>query len=137
MNDKFDFLDNPWIQFLMRTILVCITTAVIFLCFYFTSPKNLVDASNSCFISGTIGIGVGVFSLINRMGGFDFFEYGFVQVVSSMRKGSPRPYVDLIDYKNQKKLKRQFSTLYFIPYIVIGVIWVIAAMILLSYLKTA
>lgn len=135
MRDKIPFLDNPWVQFILRVLLAALVTALVFVSMYFSSKKELIDAVNSCFVSGSIALAVGVFSLLNRFGSFDFFEYGAIQVLSSLRKGSPRPYIDLIDYKEQKKTKRKLDGMYFIPYLIIGIIWIIVASILLTKLK--
>lgn len=135
MREKIPFLDNPWVQFLLRTLLATVVTVLVFVSFYFSSNKELVDATNACFVSGSIGLGVGVFSLLNKFGSFDFFEYGAVQVLSSMRKGSPRPYVDLIDFKEQKKTKRKLDGMYFISYLIVGAVWIIVAFVLLAKLK--
>jgi len=135
MRERFPFLDNPIVQFILRTLLVAVTTVLIFITIYFSSSKDLIDACNASFISGAVAIGIGLFSLMNRYGGFDFFEYGFVQVISSMRKGSPRPYIDLIDYKEQKKSKRKTDGLFYISYLIVGVVWIIVASILLAKLN--
>lgn len=80
---------------------------------------------------------LGFFSLVNRYGGFDFFAYGFSAATHSLRRGSPLPYDDLVDYKDKKKGQREMKGRVYLPYFIYGGLWLIPATILFILFKVS
>ena len=76
-------------------------------------------------VAGSIDILVGLLALVTYFGAFDTFGYAF----STFKKD--RRYKDLVEYTDAKKVKRANSQFIFVPYVVVGVIFVLVGLIFL------
>ncbi len=87
--------------------------------------------SNTFAIVGVIYLAYVVLWAVQRAGAFDVFTYQFTNWTSTtFRKGSPKRYEDLYDYRDQKKVKRQANKPAWLPYIIIGAALVVTAIII-------
>ncbi len=77
----------------------------------FLLPSGIVTGGLICAL-------VGLLILAIFYGAFDTFIYGF-QV---MRKGSKREHKDLVEYTEHKARERKGKSLYYMPYIVVGIL---------------
>lgn len=85
--------------------------------------NSLIEYSNGFFIGGFSLICFGGLSVINYFGGFDIFQYTF------RRRPKGGPQESLYDFSNRKKLERSKGKKTFIPYFVIGVFYILVALI--------
>ena len=74
------------------------------------------------FIAGAVLVVTGGLSFVTYFGGFDIFVYGFMSFNPNRR------YKDLYEYSEAKKEKRRSKSIPFMPYIVIGVIYIIVSL---------
>lgn len=72
---------------------------------------------------------VGVFSLINHLGGWDFVSYASLTTAQFLRKNPEKPFEDLVAYKEYKNEKREFEGPIYLPYLIFGVIFIALAVI--------
>lgn len=129
-----DLFYNRTFCTIFRYVLSFLAGLSIFLAYFFTSNRSLIASCNACFIPGAVLVGIAFFSILNLLGFFDFVEYGTVQIVQSFKKDSIREYKDLVDYKKKKIEKRKKGKLVFLPYLIFGAIWIIAAIIIRCFI---
>ncbi len=127
---RFYFLDGPVPQFLLRVAFSVLIGLGIFLGMYLSTDRTLINACNSCFVPFCVLLFIGLCSLGNYFGCFDLGLYGMTSILFAMRKGAIRPYEDLIDYKNKKKITRHSNGYYFIPYLVSSLFFLVPAIVL-------
>jgi hypothetical protein len=124
-----EFLADRHVQKIIRWVFLLLLGGAIFLIIYFTGERSLQRTCDSCFAPGCVLIGLGFFSLVNHWGGFDFFLYGTSASLSALRKGTPKPYEDVMDYKEQKKEYRESSGPVYLPYFIYGVLWLAVSLV--------
>lgn len=116
--------------FILRIIISSIIFLVAFLSIYFSYQRSLVSIINGFFVPGSILVGLGIFSILNYFGFFDFASYGFISVIQALKKGSVREYEDLIDYKTKKNIKRKDNKFSFLPYMISGAVFILISIII-------
>lgn len=116
--------------FILRIIISSIIFLVAFLSIYFSYQRSLVAIINGFFVPGSILVGLGIFSILNYFGFFDFASYGFISVIQALKKGSVREYEDLIDYKTKKNIKRKDNKFSFLPYMISGAVFILISIII-------
>lgn len=115
-----------------RSVAALGLSAALFCSIYFTADPSLTRAADACTAAGTVFVAIGLFSVINLFGFFDFAEYGFYTVWIGLKRKVENPYADLIDFKEKKKEKRKDTWYSFLPYVIVGIAWLIAAAVLVS-----
>ncbi|MFA6861434.1 MAG: DUF3899 domain-containing protein [Bacilli bacterium] len=99
---------------------------VVILPLYFCSNFGL---SNSCLIPGVCFVGYVLLSFVTRSGTFDVFRYQFINLMYSFKPHSPHKYKDCYEYQETMKEKRSENSVIWIPWVVVGVILIILAII--------
>ena len=95
--------------------------------------KGFDKAINYCyafFISVMLIVCVGWLSFVSNCGAFDIFGYSFKTIKDSLTKEGIREYQNMNEYVESKKVKRTKEKLYFLPYIIIGGIFFLMAIII-------
>ena len=103
--------------------------AIFFLCYFFTNERTYSTISTGFFVPGAVLLAVGVFSLINHLGGWDFVSYASLTTAQFLRKNPEKPFEDLVAYKEYKNEKREFEGPIYLPYLIFGVIFIALAVI--------
>ncbi len=114
---------------LFRSALSFLFGAIFFLSYFFTHERTYSTISSGFFIPAAVLLTVGIFSLINHLGGWDFVSYASITTVQYLRKNPERPFEDLIDYKEYKNEKREFEGPVYLPYLIIGAVFLLLAII--------
>lgn len=115
------------------TFLVLVLLGVGFtLLIYFINDMSIIDGCNGSFGSFVILFFIGSYQIILNQGTFDALGYSTMNLFYSWKKGSPRKYKDLIDYRDSKAYKREVTKFNFITYYVASLIFLITAIILFS-----
>lgn len=98
--------------------------------------KAMCDAS---FIIAAFFLTIGLITIINRLGYFDSFGYGFAMMGTIFFRPVrfQKKYEDLVDYKQQQYDKRKDKSFYFISFIIVGLLFLIAAIVFLILFKTS
>lgn len=95
----------------------------------------IISYCDGCFITGFIMLAVGCLSALTYFGAFDTFGYSAYALGEMFRRKTSenKKYQDLIDYTEQKRLKRSNKRYSFVPYLENGVFFILAAVILLIF----
>ena len=109
------------VNFFSAIAIIVIYLAINYQSHSFTS---LLFYTNGFFSSGFIFICFAGLSLVNNMGGFDIFTYSFSYVFSKTHNTNLREYSENKDLTRSKKKKN------YLPYLVIGILFVIIGVIL-------
>jgi hypothetical protein len=89
--------------------------------------------SNSCLVVGLVYLGLIFFIYVNRWGMFDTFRFQFINFCYSFRKGAPHKYKDAYSYQESMASKREESHPIWIPWVVIGGLCLILAIVFAFY----
>lgn len=116
---------NSWIRYLVSFV-IGLLIAVVYLSFngfkYFYSYVNAISTAGISLIF------IGLLSLVSYLGAFYAFGYGFSQIF-----GNKSNYKDLYDYTTRKIEIRKRKNFIFMPYIIVGIIFVIISLILMCF----
>lgn len=119
------FLRDHWIKFLVCVVLgfLCLLT------YNFTNGSwTRVDSyMDGCFIGGFALIAIGGLSWINNLGGFDIASF-YIR-----RKNIGERKEDYYEYGERRKEERSRNKLTFLPYIIVGSLYLIASLILMIF----
>ena len=88
-----------------------------------------VVLANLLTIVGVVYLAFTGLYLVTRAGTFDVFRYQFINWMSSFKKGSPLPYKDAYSYQMHLEVKRDGSRSYWIPFVVVGAIYLILGIV--------
>lgn len=120
-----DFLSSLFGRLTVRTIIAIVVALSFFFGIYYGTSKDYKALCDGFGIGGAVVLSMGIFSWINNIGFFDFASYGFISVFSALRKDMVRPYDDLVDYKDKKSFKRKADKWNWVPYVIVGIIFII------------
>lgn len=87
----------------------------------------LVNYCNAFFIAAALFIGIGFLSILTNLGTFDVFSYSGKYVANRIRNVNIEKYPEYTENKKEKRKKFRFN---FVPYMVLGLIGLIVAIIL-------
>lgn len=99
---------------------------VVILPVYFCTDFGL---SNTLLIPGLVYLAGCALLFIGRSGTFDLFAYQFSNLLSSWRREVTKKYEDLIQYKEVKEERRKLNKPSYLPFLAIGLILVVLAII--------
>ncbi len=116
---------NSWIRYLVSFVIGLII-AVIYLSL--NGFKYFYNYVNAISTAGISLIFIGLLSLVSYLGAFYAFGYGFSQIF-----GNKSNYKDLYDYTTRKIEIRKRKNFIFMPYIIVGIIFVIISLILMCF----
>lgn len=124
---KARFTKDDLITFI---ILFLLGTTIFLLVFLLNSHPGLVSACDGAFAAGVSIIAALGLQVLSRLGAFDTFGYSFSLMVASFSPKVEKKYRDLFEYKNIKAEKRSNRKLYFVSYLIVGLGFITAALIL-------
>lgn len=116
------FFLHSWKQYIIASILAIGLTI---LAIFSRKTFSLLFIADSFAIAGVVTILIGGLVLVGYFGGFDTLGYGMSYFVRKNKK-----YDDLFDYTEKKKLLRKSGSLTFMPYFIIGILFVIISFVL-------
>lgn len=134
-----DFLKSVYLKTIILFVLGGIITILLFFFAFkveLESTKSIIYClCDSTFVSGAILLFFGCFQIIGNQGTFDLFNYGVSNIFSVFVHKDQKKYVDAIDYKNRKALKRKKERFNFLFYFGVALIYLITSIILYIILK--
>lgn len=105
--------------------IVAVSISVTFtLLMYFLTDFGL---SNTSIIVAVSYLGYVGLYLVTRAGVFDIFRFQFIQWISSFRPKKRLPYEDAYSYKEKLAEKRSTSKHVFLPWLIVGLVYLILA----------
>ncbi len=117
------FLHSP-----VRYLVAFVIAATLTLVRMFTLGVSYFSVTDGLGVGGIITILFGMLVLIANLGAFNIFVYS----ISSFSSG--RKYKTYADYTEAKQEERKPNIRHFVPYVVVGAIFMIASMIMTNNL---
>lgn len=115
-------------------ILLAITLLIYF--FELNTPMTTISLLDGLLIATVIGFATSLFTYLVYSGSLNFVSYGFSTFGSIFNKNVNKKYKDLKEYNEIKKIERAGKTYYFLSYIIVSSLYLIALIIVFILFKT-
>ena len=115
-------------------ILLAITLLIYF--FELNTPMTTISLLDGLLIATVIGFATSLFTYLVYSGSLNFVSYGFSTFGSIFNKNVNKKYKDLKEYNEIKKIERAGKTYYFLSYILVSSLYLIALIIVFILFKT-
>ena len=115
-------------------ILLAITLLVYF--FELNTPMTTISLLDGLLISTVVGFATSLFTYLVYSGSLNFVSYGFSTFGSIFNKNVNKKYKDLKEYNEIKKMERAGKTYYFLSYILVSSLYLIALIVVFILFKT-
>lgn len=121
-------------KYMLRFLIASVISISIFLIIIFVQKDDeglitYLGISNGLLIGGVSSLVLGLFSFITNLGFFDFISYNGSRLRSLMQKYEGVNYHGVYEYTEAKKEKRKKNRFVCIPYLIVGIVLIIAAII--------
>ena len=115
-------------------ILLAITLLVYF--FELNTPMTTISLLDGLLIATVIGFVTSLFTYLVYSGSLNFVSYGFSTFGSIFNKNVNKKYKDLKEYNEIKKIERAGKTYYFLSYIIVSSLYLIALIVVFILFNT-
>ena len=119
-----------WKIYIIAAIIALAIGAGIFCLYFFLNNMTIIAACNASIVAGVSLVGLGALIILARLGTFDTFAYGFMQLGSSMFGRQPKKYNDMVEYKQAKYDERKEKSKYYFAIMIVGALFFIASLVL-------
>ena len=126
MTEAGRFIRNLIINTIIAGVMATTSFCLIFFLIKVPEKTRLCDA---CFATGIFEIAIISIVLLFRTGIFDAGNYTFIKFGELFRRNYKKKYVDAYDYKCRQQEKRAKHKVMFYPYVFVGVVFLIVAII--------
>lgn len=123
-------------QIIVNWVMAIVIPLAIFLLYYLIAgitgyqKKLLYLFSDGFCLSGGLVLAFIGLAWIGRQGTFDVVRYGFYRLVESFKRGNEKRYETAYDYTQAKKEKRDKEKPFFIPYLIVGGLFLTVGIVL-------
>ena len=115
-------------------ILLALTLLIYF--FELNTPMTTISLLDGLLIATVIGFATSLFTYLVYSGSLNFVSYGFSTFGSIFNKNVNKKYKDLKEYNEIKKMERAGKTYYFLSYILVSSLYLIALIVVFILFKT-
>ncbi|MDD6468449.1 MAG: DUF3899 domain-containing protein [Bacilli bacterium] len=115
-------------------ILLALTLLIYF--FELNTPMTTISLLDGLLIATVIGFATSLFTYLVYSGSLNFVSYGFSTFGSIFNKNVNKKYKDLKEYNEIKKIERAGKTYYFLSYILVSSLYLIALIVVFILFKT-
>ena len=115
-------------------ILLAITLLIYF--FELNTPMTTISLLDGLLIATVVGFATSLFTYLVYSGSLNFVSYGFSTFGSIFNKNVNKKYKDLKEYNEIKKMERAGKTYYFLSYILVSSLYLIALIIVFILFNT-
>ena len=115
-------------------ILLAITLLIYF--FELNTPMTTISLLDGLLIATVIGFATSLFTYLVYSGSLNFVSYGFSTFGSIFNKNVNKKYKDLKEYNEIKKMERAGKTYYFLSYILVSSLYLIALIVVFILFKS-
>ena len=115
-------------------ILLALTLLIYF--FELNTPKSTISLLDGLLIATVVGFATSLFTYLVYSGSLNFVSYGFSTFGSIFNKNVNKKYKDLKEYNEIKKMERAGKTYYFLSYIIVSSLYLIALIVVFILFKT-
>lgn len=119
-----------WKTNLITFIIALLIGATIFTLMYNFQGKNIISAVNGSAVAFVVVLFLGLLALVHHLGAFDSFVFGFKQLGSMIFARNARRDGTYVDYRDEKKTKRDNSSFNFFAFIAASLIFGILLIVL-------
>lgn len=127
--------------YIVSSIISLIVGAGIFCLYFFIRGKEvnygIVIGSDASIIAAVCLISIGFLMFAGRQGFFDIFSYGFKQLGSQLFAKDANRFNNFPEYRDNKNTIRKSSPKTFLPVLIVGTAFLIAALVLFIFYKSA
>lgn len=118
------------ISMIFSGVIAFILGAFVFVLYFFLMGHRFIDAVNGAALSTIILFSYAILSILARLGAFDTFAYGFIQLGHAMFSKNPRKYANMADYKQAKYDQRKTKNKTYIATLIVSSLFLIALIVL-------
>lgn len=115
-------------------ILLALTLLIYF--FELNTPMTIISLLDGLLIATVVGFATSLFTYLVYSGSLNFVSYGFSTFGSIFNKNVNKKYKDLKEYNEIKKIERAGKTYYFLSYIIVSSLYLIALIVVFILFKT-
>ena len=115
-------------------ILLAMTLLIYF--FELNTPMTIISLLDGLLIATVVGFATSLFTYLVYSGSLNFVSYGFSTFGSIFNKNVNKKYKDLKEYNEIKKIERAGKTYYFLSYIIVSSLYLIALIVVFILFKT-
>ena len=115
-------------------ILLALTLLIYF--FELNTPMTTISLLDGLLIATVIGFATSLFTYLVYSGSLNFVSYGFSTFGSIFNKNVNKKYKDLKEYNEIKKMERAGKTYYFLSYIIVSSLYLIALIVVFILFNT-
>lgn len=124
--------------FIRGIIAFFILLALTFLIYFFelNTPMTTISLLDGLLVATVIGFATSLFTYLVYSGSLNFVSYGFSTFGSIFNKNVNKKYKDLKEYNEIKKIERAGKTYYFLSYILVSSLYLIALIVVFILFNT-
>ena len=115
-------------------ILLALTLLIYF--FELNTPMTTISLLDGLLVATVIGFATALFTYLVYSGSLNFVSYGFSTFGSIFNKNVNKKYKDLKEYNEIKKMERAEKTYYFLSYILVSSLYLIALIVVFILFNT-
>ena len=115
-------------------ILLAITLLIYF--FELNTPMTTISLLDGLLVATVVGFATSLFTYLVYSGSLNFVSYGFSTFGSIFNKNVNKKYKDLKEYNEIKKMERAGKTYYFLSYILVSSLYLIALIVVFILFNT-
>ena len=115
-------------------ILLALTLLIYF--FELNTPMTTISLLDGLLVATVVGFATSLFTYLVYSGSLNFVSYGFSTFGSIFNKNVNKKYKDLKEYNEIKKIERAGKTYYFLSYIIVSSLYLIALIVVFILFKT-
>ena len=130
MRKVLERMRQYWKVNLMAFLISLGIGAIIFCLFYFLNNQTIVSAVNGAAVGAVVVFSLGVLSWLAHLGAFDTFSFGFKQLGSMIFARDARRDGSFPEYKENKRLKREETSYYFLSMLLAAIVLSIVLIVL-------
>ena len=128
-----------YLPYFIRGIIAFIILLAIILLIYFfelNTPMTTISLLDGLLVATVIGFATSLFTYLVYSGSLNFVSYGFSTFGSIFNKNVNKKYKDLKEYNEIKKIERAGKTYYFLSYIIVSSLYLIALIVVFILFNT-
>ena len=128
-----------YLPYFIRGIIAFIILLAITLLIYFfelNTPMTTISLLDGLLVATVIGFATSLFTYLVYSGSLNFVSYGFSTFGSIFNKNVNKKYKDLKEYNEIKKIERAGKTYYFLSYIIVSSLYLIALIVVFILFNT-
>ena len=115
-------------------ILLALTLLIYF--FELNTPMTTISLLDGLLVATVVGFATSLFTYLVYSGSLNFVSYGFSTFGSIFNKNVNKKYKDLKEYNEIKKMERAGKTYYFLSYILVSSLYLIALIVVFILFNT-